>query len=466
MHQVKSANTNDMIDDRQKKLEAELAKLFAQIDHALESGDETEEVINTFYSNIVPVYNELQAEDSTFQDSETAISVIKCQGLVHYLNGLQLMSIDTIAESTATFENALSILQHFPNDKDLTEIRSTAKALLTYWQGVASIQNLDISVGIQKLEAAKQEVKKSGKFGAAIEQTLDLMQGEIFFLSGVKEVMQMDYSNGIRHMNMAGVTTEKVASRYFEPSSNEFKVYMGLSRYYKSFAGFQMQLIRFNSFEFDAAKQESLHALIMEAKNYIDGSSLKKDNPIISPTIEMMAALNTVVEKISALVLERLKKQTPVSPEIYGEIRQLILNGQESAIAISTALQGDIGNIWVRVCDNFLKQVGNIERFFADKVDGEAPVNKMNIETMTLYPKEVQKECYKLIAQNELEKALLLLNQYFSNDIDKLKEVIATQQRWSALKQQIRNHLISEADSGLERSKIANTLIEIAAEVS
>ena len=69
------------------------------------------------------------------------------------------------------------------------------------------------------------------------------------------------------------------------------------------------------------------------------------------------------------------------------------------------------------------------------------------------------------LAQNEIGKALIILNQFFSNNIDNLKEIILLQQRWNDLKQRIRGNLIAEADASIEKSKISNALIEIASDV-
>ncbi len=442
-----------------KQLAGDLDRAFVEIDALLENGSDAETLIYQYDTLIMPAAQQLQASDAGFQQTAEGINTVVCGGVTEYFKGLQFLKTGDLTQAIARFSGAEQTLSYFQANSTLKEIANMASALANYWEGVASVQNMDVSAGIKKLEEARKQVKNSGKYGAEMAKSIDLMQGEIFFLSGVKSVMQSDYANGLRQMHLAARTTKEGAEKNFAPESDEYRLYTGLSLYYEAFAEFQLQLIRFNSYEFDTARDKSITGLLNDAAVYIKSSPLPDVNAMVVPIIELMYALDQAIEKMSGLILERLKTGADASPQLFMDVRQLILEAQDAALRISAIMKSELGNAWLQTCNNFSKLIGNLERFLSAK-DVKPEVDKnINIETLTFHPNEVGAICKDLIAQNKIADALINLNKFFANKPDKLNDVIQTQQKWADLSQRIRQNIISEGDAGVEKAKIVQATL-------
>src|ERR1019366_1132003 len=241
-----------------------------------------------------------------------------------------------------------------------TVARDPSVGMRVYCEAVIQLQQKNIGQALKLLQQVRQYLQEVGKYTHKIDQLVDLLEPETYFLLGVNAAMEVDYAQATVAINRASQTVEKFADKYFSPESAGCKYYKGLGRFYQAYYTLLSTYNNCNNqFQFGriAARGSDLTSDAKQAKQLLSDSKI--DNAVAKGLIALADAIIPMLEVIGALSATMLTIfDSTFKPNLKAQddLRKKIQDAVDAA-----ARTGDQGATLVRFCEQIRNQIDNLE---------------------------------------------------------------------------------------------------------
>jgi hypothetical protein len=263
----------------------------------------------------------------------------------------------------ASFGEARDLLQQAAagfSSTGFEELRDISIGIGAYAAAVVEAQILNTARALELMGQVKVYLSQAGKFGAKFQPLVDSFEPEHLYLAAIPHLLQLNFDAAAPLIEKASAAAERFAATYCEDGDSLYFLYRGMAHHYRATYRLIKSSSDFNQLNYAAlTSQKDLASEAILAQEFLaktdpNNEVLRGVRYLSLTVLNLQGSLITLAGLMQKVFRSTFKSGAPALQEAKNKAQ---------AAAEAAAKAGQAAEVMVRLCNQTLNQISNLENY-------------------------------------------------------------------------------------------------------